>query len=317
MAANLGDLIATTLRNVSKTIADNVTNDNGFLSVLDSKGSIKKSVSGGREIDEAIMYGTNSSVQFYDGYDTFSPPTTSQEVIDLATYNWKQIGGFIAVSGKEQAMNRGPEQRFDFVETRLKQLTANLKNTFSTSLYSLGTGSSGKELGGLQLLVADDPTAAGTVGGINQVTQTFWRNQYSAAAATTSATIQARLNSMWLATKRGKDQADLILCDDDFYGYYWASLQVNQRFMGDSFGDAGGGDLMFKKAKFVYDDQCPNKHLYMLNTDYLFFKYAQGRWFDVGKNRTIQNADYDVVPIFCMGNLTCSNRARQGVMIAT
>lgn len=316
MAANVGDLIATTLRNVSKTIADNVTNDNGFLAHLDGKGNIKKSVNGGREIDEAIMYGTNSSVQWYDGYDTFTPPTT-QEVVDLAVYNWKQIGGFIAVSGKEQMMNRGKEQRFDFVETRIKQLTANMKNTFATSLYSLGTGSAGKELGGLQLLVSDDSTAAGTVGGINQVTNVFWRNKFSAAAATTSATIQGRMNNMWLQTKRGKDAVDLILADDDMYTYYWESLQANQRFTNEDFGDAGGGELKYKKAKVIYDDQCPNKHMYFLNTDYLFFKYAEGRWFDVGKNRTIQNADYDVVPLFCMGNLTVSNRARQGVIIAS
>jgi hypothetical protein len=186
MAANLGDLIATTLREVSSGIADNVTNDNGFLAHLNGKNNIKKSITGGREIDEAIMYGSNNSVQWYDGYDTFVPPTSDQEVIDLATYNWKQLGGFVAVSGKELAMNRSEEQRYEFVEVRLKQLTANMKNTFATSLYSLGTGSAGKELGGLQLLIADDPTAAGTVGGINQVTNVFWRNQYSAAAATTS-----------------------------------------------------------------------------------------------------------------------------------
>lgn len=318
MSANtsVGDLIATTLRNVSKTIADNVTNDNGFLAHLDSKGNIKKSVSGGREIDEAIMYGTNSSVAWYDGYDTFTPPT-QQEVIDLAVFNWKQLGGFISVSGKEQMMNRGPAQRFDFVETRIKQLTANMKNTFATSLYSLGTGSAGKELGGLQLLVSDDPTAAGTVGGINQVTNSFWRNQYSAAAATSSTTVQGRMNTMWLATKRGKDQVDLILADDDMYTYYWESLQAKQRFTSDDFGDGGGGQLKYKNALFLYDSECPNKHMYFLNTDYLFFKYAEGRWFDVGKNRTIQNADYDVVPLFVMGNLTVSNRARQGVIIAS
>lgn len=317
MPANLGDLVATTLRNVSKKIADNVTNDNGFLSVLDKKGNIKKSVNGGREIDESVLYGTNNSVQFYDGYDTFTPPTSDQEVIDLATFNWKQLGGFIAVSGKEEAMNRNEEQRFDFVETRLKHLNANMKNTFATSLYSLGTGSAGKELGGLQLLVADDPTAAGTVGGINQVTYPFWRNQYSAAAATTSSTITGRMNAMWLATKRGTDQIDLILADNDMYTYYWESLQALQRFTREDFGDRGGGDLAYKKAVVQYDDQCPDKHMYGLNTDYLFFKYAEGRWFEAGKKRTIQNADYDVVPMFVMGNLTCSNRARQGVIIAS
>jgi hypothetical protein len=315
-AANLGDLVATTLRQVNKNIADNVTNDNSFFRRLNEKGNIKKSVSGGREIDESIMYGTNSSVQFYDGYDTFTPPT-DQNVVDLATYNWKQLGGFISISGKESMMNRGPEQRFDFVETRTKQLIANMQNTFSTSLYSDGTGSAGKELGGLKLLIADDPTAAGTIGGINQVTNTFWQNSYSAAAATTNANINSRMNSMWLSTKRGRDNTDMILADSYMYQLYWESLQALQRFSNDGFGDRGGGELKYKSADVVYDDQCPSKHMYFANTDYLFFKYAEGRWFDVGKNRTIQNADYDVVPVFVMGNLTCGNRKRQGVIIAS
>lgn len=316
MAANLGDLVATTLRNVSKNIADNVTNDNSFFRRLNEKGNIKKSVSGGREIDEAVLYGTNSSVQFYDGYDAFTPPTT-QEAVDLATFNWKQLGGFVSISGREAMINRGPEQRFDFVETRTKQLIANMQNTFSTSLYSDGTGSAGKELGGLKLLVADDPTAAGTIGGINQVTNTFWRNQYSAAAATTNANINTRMNASWITTKRGRDTPDMILSDSYMYQLYWESLQALQRFTNDSFGDRGGGELKYKSADVVYDDQCPLKHMYLLNTDYLFFKYAEGRWFDVGKNRTIQNADYDVIPVFVMGNLTIGNRARQGVIIAS
>lgn len=262
------------------------------------------------------MYGSNSSVQFYDGYDAFTPPI-DQNVIDLATFNWKQLGGFIAVSGKEAMMNRTQEQRFDFVEVRTKQLIANMQNTFATSLYSDGTASAGKELGGLKLLIADDPTAAGTIGGINQVANTFWRNQFSAAAATTNANINTRMNSMWLSCKRGRDTTDMILTDTVMYQYYWESLQALQRFTNDGYGDRGGGELKYKSADVIYDDQCPAKHMYFINSDYVFFKYADGRWFDVGKNRTIQNADYDVVPVFVMGNLTVANRARQGVVIAS
>jgi hypothetical protein len=36
----------------------------------------------------------------------------------------------------------------------------------------------------------------------------------------------------------------------------------------------------------------------------------------VGAARTIQNADYDVIPIFMAGNLTVNNRSLNGVLLS-
>lgn len=38
----------------------------------------------------------NSSLKWYEGYDSFSPPTSS-EVLDAAEYQWKQLSGFVSV----------------------------------------------------------------------------------------------------------------------------------------------------------------------------------------------------------------------------
>ena len=315
--ANVGALVATTLRNRRKSLADNVTVNNALLDRMDKKGQLKEVAQGGRTIFEPLIYGSNSSVQFYDGYDTFTPPTVTQETIDGSEWNWKQLGGFVAISGREQVMNSGKAQVVDLVEARIKQLQAQLRNTASTSLYSDGTGSSGKEFGGLRLIVADDPTAAGTVGGINQVTNTFWRNYFSAAAATTSATVTARMNAAWLNTIRGTDKVDLILGDDDMFTYYWTSLQANARFTDPKSADAGFTSLKYMSADVVYDDACPDKHMYFLNTDSLAFRYAPNRWFEVGDAQKVLNADYSVTPVWVMGNLTCNNRALNGVVIAS
>jgi hypothetical protein len=315
--ANVGALVATTLRNRRKSLADNVTVNNALLDRMDKKGQLKEVAQGGRTIFEPLIHGSNSSVQFYDGYDTFTPPTVTQETIDGSEWNWKQLGGFVAISGREQVMNSGKAQVVDLVEARIKQLQAQLRNTASTSLYSDGTGSSGKEFGGLRLIVADDPTAAGTVGGINQVTNTFWRNYFSAAAATTSATVTARMNAAWLNTIRGTDKVDLILADDDMFTYYWTSLQANARFTDPKSADAGFTSLKYMSADVVYDDACPDKHMYFLNTDSLAFRYAPNRWFEVGDAQKVLNADYSVTPVWVMGNLTCNNRALNGVVIAS
>lgn len=316
-AADLTEFVVASARNWSSTFADNVTKNNAMLNRLMKKGNIEK-VPGGRTIDEAIIYPTNAnqSMKWYQGYDSFTPPTSS-EVLDAAEFQWKQLAGFISISGIEKIQNSGEWKRYDYTKARLAQLEALMKNAVGLSIFSDGTGSGGKELGGLQLLVADDPTAAGTVGGINQVTFSFWRNQFSAAAATDKTTIRPRMDSIYLDCQRGTDVPDLVLASKDMYTFYWDSLQENARYMKSDMADAGFQSLKFVGADCVYDVNCPTKHMYFLNTDSLKLKAAPDRLFDIGKSRTIQNADYDVIPAFFAGNFTVNNRSLNGVIIAS
>lgn len=314
-AVNLGDLLVTTARAFSKTVADNVTTNNALLSYIDKRGNIKEKQGGGRVIDEYIMYNTNGSVAPYTDFDTFVPPTTGQEVIDAAEFAWKQTGGFVSISGREEAMNAGEYQRKDLLEARLDQLNANVENSIATQLFSAGTGSGGKEIGGLQLLIADAPSGAGTVGGINQATNSFWQNYSSGSVTITSGTIQGFMNTAWLSTLRGKDQVDLILSDSTLYTAYWASLQTIQRITTSDVGKAGFNVLKFQAADVVYDANCPAKRMYFVNTKYLSLKYAPGRWFAVGDKRQIANADYTVVPLWVMCNLVTGRRKAHGVLI--
>ena len=124
--------------------------------------------------------------------------------MDAAEFQWKQLGGFISISGKEQVMNSGRHAAIRFVAARMKQLKAQMRNTAALSIYSDGTGATGKEFGGLQLLIADNPAAAGTVGGIDQVANAFWRNQVqTVGAAISSSNVRTNLNKLWLATLTG------------------------------------------------------------------------------------------------------------------
>ena len=167
---------------------------------------------------------------------------------------------------------------FNLLKSRVKNLEKSLKNTMATALYADGTGTSGKELGGLQLLVPG--TVGNTVGGINSTTYSFWQNQvydFSTESVTPSATtIQTAMNTLWLATIRGADKPDCIVADSTYFQYYWASLQTNQRFTSDDKASAGFMNLMFMDAPVYYDDQCPASKMYMLNTDYLFLRPASG-----------------------------------------
>lgn len=316
-AADLTEFVVASARNWSKKFQDNITLNNAMLNRLEKKGRIVK-ISGGRTIDEALIYPTNGngSIKWYQGYDSFTPPTSS-EVLDAAEFQWKQLAGFITISGIEKIQNSGEYKRYDYADARLAALEALMRNAVGLSIFSDGTGSGGKELGGLQLLVADDPTAAGTVGGINQVTFTFWRNQFSPAAATSATNIRDRMDDMYLNTQRGTDVVDLWLADKTMYQYYWSSLQENARYTQTDMADAGFTSIKFMNSDVVFDVNCPSKHMYAINSDTIKLKAAPDRLFDIGKARTIQNADYDVIPAFFAGNFTVNQRNLNGVIIAS
>lgn len=312
---NIGEIAATTLRNRSGKMADNISNGNALLTRMTEKGTAFRSANGGRSIVEELMYAENTNAKWYDGYDTWT--INPDDSLDAAEFDWKQLGGFATFSGLDQIKNSGKHAIINLVKARIKVLDITLKNKAATAIYGDGTGSGGKEFGGLQLLVADDPTAVGTVGGIAQNTNAFWRNQVAAAAATTKDNIQSRMNAMYLATCRGTDKTDLTLADATMFTHYEESLQQIQRVTSSKMADAGYNSLKYKGSDVVYDDQCPTKHMYMLNTDHLHLRCHPDRKFATGKTRTITNGDHQVVPVFLAGNLTCSNRSLQGVIIAS
>ena len=308
------EIVTTTLAGYSKTMADNVTNNNALLRHIDSNGN--KMPATGRTIVQELEYATNSTTKWYSGYEVLD--TSTSNVFTAAEFNYKQLAGNVVISGLEQVENSGPEQIFNLLKSRIRNLEKSLKNTMAAALYADGTGTDSKELGGLQLLVPG--TVGNTVGGINSTTYSFWQNQVydfsTEGVAASATTIQTAMNTLWLACIRGADRPDVIVGDTTYFGFYWASLQTNQRFTSDESAAAGFMNLMFMDAPVYYDDQCPTTKMYFLNTDYLFLRYAAGREFVPLGEKASVNQDALVMPVAWAGNLAVSNRARQGVIQA-
>jgi hypothetical protein len=114
------------------------------------------------------------------------------------------------------------------------------------------------------------------------------------------------------------------MADSDFFTAYWESLQANARFTNAKLADAGFRTLEFIGTPVVYDAQCATDltgaghgRMYFLNTKYLCFRKAPERFFTTEDSRKIENADYDVIPNWTMGNLTTNARFLQGVIGST
>ena len=311
MTINVGELVVTTLRDRRGKLTDNVTNHNALLHHMNKKGKVDPSP-GGRELVEELEYAENGTAAWYEGYEAIN--ITPSEVFDAATYDWRQLAGSVSINGLETMQNNGAAAVIDLLDRRIKNLQRTLRNRLATALYSDGT--TAKQIEGLQHLVPDDPTAASTVGGIAQATYTWWRSQM--VDGVTSGNIQTKMDEIWLNLIRGDDKADIIMADSVFYKYYEQGLTQYARFTRDHGNKATGGfeHLAYKSANVYYDDQCPASHMYFLNCNYLRLRPHSKRQFVPLNRREPVNQDAQVVPVVWGGNLTCSNRSLQGVLIA-
>lgn len=310
---NLTEIVTTTLYKRNKELADNISNGNALLARLNQRGNVR-TADGGRQIVEELEYAENSTFMYYSGYEALD--ISPSDVFSAAVFDWKQAAVNVSASGLEvEIQNSGREAVINLLEKRISNAMKTMRNNLSTGVYSDGTGSAGKQIGGLQSIVAD--AGAGTVGGIDSSTFTFWGNQTSGdATITTAAELQSEMQDMWLECTRGPDTPDFIAADKNFFNFFWDGLSDMQRITGSEEGTYGYRSLKFVTADVFYDGDSgiPANHMYFLNTDYIYLRPHSRRNVVPLEKKSALNQDAMVVPVVWAGNLTCSNRSLQGVV---
>lgn len=307
------NIVTTTWENRKKELADNLSLSNVLWAELNRKGRIRP-VSGGTKIVEPLMHG-GPTAQSYSGAETLS--TSDADMFTAAEYAWKQYAASATMTGLEKAQNSGPEQFLDLVESKMMATEASLINTLNADAYLVGTANGGKTLGGLALLVSDDGT--GTVGGIVSGTYTFWKNSFYNGDTTTAANVQTQINTLWASCQRGAGQSerpDIGLLGSTFWGFYMASLQTLQRFVDSKTAAMGFQATNYLGTDMYLDNTCPvATSAFLLNTKYLSLRPHRDFNLKALPNRLSGNQDVETTFLVWYGNMTCSNRARQGVLV--
>ena len=315
---NISDVVATTIENRSKKIADNVTKNNALLTYVDKRGNIK-TISGGSVIFQELSFAENGNAGWYSGYDLL--PVAAQDVISAAQFDLKQAACPVIISGLEQLQNAGKEQMIDLLDGRVGVAEATMANLLAGGIYSDGTANGGKQITGLDAAVPVNP-ATGIYGGIDRGTWTFWRSKSTTTAAQTSANVQGFMNAMWASLVRGMDRPDLIVMDGFCWGNYIASLQANQRFTDPKSASLGFPTVKFMDADVVLDGGiggfCPAKTMFFLNTKYIHYRpHAQRNMVPLSPNKRYAiNQDAEVQILAWAGNLTSSGSQYQGRLIS-
>jgi hypothetical protein len=314
---DVGQALTTTLNSYKPEIISNIIDNHPLLNRLQAKGNIVKA-SGGVNFQEKISYAQNGTVQSQGEYDTFN--TTPQDVLATATFAQKIITGTMTMTDLEMKQNSGKEAFINLAEAKKKVLIESLKNYLGSQIYADGTGSGGKEIGGLQLLIADAPTT-GTVGAINRANYSVWQNKlydFSVESVTaSSSTIQSAFNTLWTRCQaQAGELPDLIAADSVYFSFFESSLQTVQRITDPSIGALGFSSYKYKNADVFYDPECPASHAYFINTNHVFLKYLGKDLLEVGETMRPVNQNAYVTPIVFTGNMTIDNARVHGVMHA-
>ncbi len=316
---NLGEVAASVWeQKIGTKPDDNIFESHALFHFLGKKG-FKEEADGGRLIEHSLEYVINSTFKSYSELEVLD--TSRITVFDAARFDWKINAGTVVYSELERLRAQAASGKFDLIAEKLENGRMSHTDAINVQAWSDGTGNGSKDLGGLQLLISTTPTT-GTVGQINRATFTFWRNQQTSGAKTTTAfdNLRASMRSVYnLCSRGGVEETPMawITTRTVFEGYE-GLLIANERFASKDSGEGAFKNdvLMFKGAKGSYDEDAPAGNLYFFNNKALKFCYLRGGWFKMYPKVDPSNQLSNVHKVATFGNLSTGNSRRLGVVSA-
>lgn len=325
-------LLSTTLKNYTPRIEDNIFSNLPLLYWLKEAGHIEK-VSGGEKIVEPLMYGVNTTTGPYSGYDNIS--TVPQEGITAAVFEWRQYAVSVAISGIEEAKNRGQEQVVSLLKAKIDQAEMSLQESMNQMFYGAASAT-GKDWNGLANFIApststtqtastvSDTNANTAFGGIDDTSaaNAWWKNKAftfgSSAGVSTTTTLLQAMSKLYNDCSRGKTRPEFILTGQTPWEQYESVLQPQLRYQSTKTADAGFENLLYKSAPIVWDEDCvpgaTGDKMYFLNSKFMKLKVHSDVWLKSTPFEKPHGQDARYSQILCYGNLVANNRRHFGVL---
>lgn len=310
-------LLTTTLKRVldSGALHDQVFDNDVFLQWMRAGGRVKM-VDGGERMRIGLMFGKNTTAGWYADYESLD--TTAQAGMTSAFFNNKQASASISVSGLELRSNKGAAQITSLQQEKITQAASSLVDVIATGAFSDGTGTSSKQLTGLEAMIEDTP---GTVAYADVPTaNTQWQNQTATSVGAAAINLLPKLRTVYNDCKQGKGGAssapDFIITTQAVHEAMESLMFPQVRYEQNPSGgaDAGISKLMFKSAEVVWDDYCTSGNMYLLNSDHIgMFIHPDANFSmaDGGFQKPI-NQDALITQIFFQGNMFTNNRRKLG-----
>jgi len=342
-------LLSTTLMAYRDTLVDNIFKDSAFLAFLRLSNAVRQQ-NGGERIAMPLMYGDNSTVKSYQGYETLD--TTPQDGMTTAFYEWAEVAGTISISRKEERQNSGEGRLIGLLESKIKQAEMTIREELNRMLLQ-GTvssatfvpGNSAKDLYPLGYFLrkdnTTDPTTGGNVGNIAGANESWWRHKTAvldsastdtgnsfAVNVSTYAGMKLALRRMYNYCGRGSGgNPNLVVADQVTYETYENALDTQVRYTNTAMGDLGFDTIKLKGATLIWDEVVPDIDsgttaitagtAFFLNTN--FYNLIIDSETDIVTTPFIEpeNQTAKTAKILFMGNAAVSNLRKLGVAYAT
>jgi hypothetical protein len=215
-------------------------------------------------------------------------------------------------------------QLVDFMGDKVSDLAEGWAEDFQTLLWGDGTADS-KKLAGVRSIVVDDPTTATVVGGIDQSSNSWWRNRASLAIDSSTASDNNLINKMqteWRQLRRYGGRPDMVLCGSDWLEAAEKEMRSKGTYTDTGWRDSGKldpamPDLAFKGVAWHYDPSLDDigraKYCYVFDTRKLTLMPIEGE--DMQRHFPERSEKNYVFyrSITWVGGLTCKQRNCHGV----
>jgi hypothetical protein len=279
--------------------------------IYDALRKTQKTTPGGKgDISLPVkgVYTTSVAGYTHDDEVTYVNPANIRRV----NYPWREHHAGIGITLTElkhsgisvvdSAQSKSTSQHSDsdlvvltnLLQDKLEDMAEGWGRSFTNLLHGNGTGDP-KALAGIRALLPDNPTA-GTVGGINRATTTWWRHRartVAHATATTAANgaintstepLDNLIHKEMRQLKRYGGRPSIALCGSDFLDALAARLRDKGNYT--ETGWSGGAkdismaDIKYRNVPFVYDPHMDDlslaKRCYILDTSKLYLYVMEG-----------------------------------------
>lgn len=272
--------------------------------LLEAMESATKEFPGGKEALTVRVKGNYSTtIQGFEHDDTVGYANPAN--LKTATYPWKLIhwgiqftmhellkGGISivdSVTGKGEVRHSENEKivLVDMLKDKVEDMMEGSARGLNDMFWRDGSQDA-KVVPGLRSFILDDPTTATVVAGIDQATNTWWRNRATLGIASADPSLQGVVNTLqkeWRQLRRYGGRPNLVLAGSAFIEFMEKELRSKGNYTMEGWNskgktDAGMADISFKGTNFQYDptldDLGRSKFCYVLDTRHIYPKVVQG-----------------------------------------
>lgn len=316
----IDDLYITTWQEMRKEIVDNIMTATPFYFWLKNRGGVAEDHTGGKWLGVPLLVAKNDTVGPYQKGGSFE--ITRTDKLDLARYDWKYMGGSMVRYKTEELENAGKAKIIDRMMHEIDVLKLSLIDYIETTLFGDGSGNTGLDFNGLDIICDEDPTTAVTspqveVGGIAQATNSWWQNGYrqmDSDGTVASLHMLPAWKNLMRQVSNGNDKPDIMVTTLNILDFYEDECLELKVISNKELGDAGFRNLTWRGIPIIDSPSCKSGSTYFLNTKYLKWVTQSGANFDMTEWKVAPDTLDRYAQIFASGNFITSNRQRQGVV---